>query len=528
MSIYIRKTQHALALAAGILPTLALAPFEFWPCALLGPALLALLLFNTAYTTALLRSWLFGLGLFGSGASWVYVSIHDFGFTGATLAMVMTFIFVAFLALVFAIPFTVFARFARPSPAMWVAVFPALWVLGEWSRSWLLTGFPWLYNGYAFGETMLSAWAPIAGVWSLSFVSVFSGTLLGYCAIRLYGLVSRNDRAVYNNTPQHALLLLLASVAWLVPAIFSDRMWTHDTGIDESIAIIQPNIPLPMKWDPFSHPEIMAVLDDASSAHWDKSIQFWPEAAIPGLLGDAQYFANDISERARASHTNIFAGALSDDWQSYSVYNSIIGLGVGSGVYHKQRLVPFGEYVPLESYLRGVISFFDLPSSVIRVGPNLPSGLSATSMNGELFNIAPYICYEIVYPDLVAENSANSELMVTISNDAWFGDSIGPLQHFEMARMRAMENQKYLVRATNTGISGIIDWRGKVVAATPQFERTTLSGTVRRINGTTPFTKTGSWPVVSLCFLLVLLGGMPLFCNMPRMRHTQPDLENSS
>jgi apolipoprotein N-acyltransferase len=173
-------------------------------------------------------------------------------------------------------------------------------------------------------------------------------------------------------------------------------------------------------------------------------------------------------------------------------HNSILALGAGEGAYFKQRLVPFGEYVPMEDVMRGLIAFFDLPMSAFSPGPQNQAPLQAAG-----FRVAPYICYEIVYPDLVAKSARNADLLITISNDSWFGDSIGPLQHLQMAQMRALENGRYLIRGTNNGVSAIINHRGQIVAATEQFVETSLSGEVETMLGNTPFGSFGSVPIIA-------------------------------
>jgi len=232
----------------------------------------------------------------------------------------------------------------------------------------------------------------------------------------------------------------------------------------------------------------------------DADIQIWPEAAVPTLYHNSEIFLDAVNQGF--SDTNIFTGILFDEESSYEVYNSIIGLGKAEGRYFKQKLVPFGEYVPFEDQLRGLIDFFNLPNSVIRRGPYLPNALQATRSDGSRYIIAPFICYEVVYPDFVADNAKDAELLFTISNDAWFGKSAGPHQHFEMVRMRALENQKDLIRSTNTGISAIVNYRGEISLRAEQFIKTSVTGKVELRQGQTPFNRFGSTPIILLCILL--------------------------
>jgi apolipoprotein N-acyltransferase len=160
-----------------------------------------------------------------------------------------------------------------------------------------------------------------------------------------------------------------------------------------------------------------------------------------------------------------------------------MALGQGSGVHHKQKLVPFGEYVPLEQWLRGVIAFFDLPMSSFVPGADATPRLKANN-----HVIAPFICYEIVYPDFVLNGARDASIIVTVSNDSWFGRSIGPLQHLQMAQYRALETGKPVIRGTNNGVSAIINEKGDLISQSEQFQEEVLLGTIQPYRGETPLT----------------------------------------
>ena len=495
----------AAVLAGGLMP-LALAPYSLWPLGMLSCATLAILLSGCTPTQALQRSWLFGLGMFGTGASWIYISIHDFGFTGPVLATVMTALFVGLLASVFCLPFYVYARWLMGSRWGFVFGFSAIWVLGEWLRSWLFTGFPWLYIGYAHVDTWLAGWAPVIGVYGLSLITIVSGNALAQALYEFYAYTRRGRSIGYKGNYRFAIVALSIVIgSWLTGKTLQEREWT-EVDLVQKVAIIQPNIELAKKWNPYYFPSIMAQLDELTARHDDADIQVWPEAAIPSLYHDVADYADEVDERARQQQTNIYSGVLYDDLASGAIYNGIIGLGLAEGLYFKQKLVPFGEYVPFEKQLRGLIEFFDLPNSVIQIGPYRPHALHGVNSEGLPYETAAFICYEVVYPDFVAANSRDAAFLLTISNDAWFGDSIGPLQHFQMARMRALENGKAMIRATNTGISAIIDARGQVRSKTEQFQQTTLAGELNLRRGTTPFSRFGSSPILIICALMMSIG----------------------
>lgn len=477
-----------LAPLAGCLVTLSLAPFSLWPAAVFGCAIYAYLLASCSVRQAVFRGWLFGLGLFGSGVSWVYVSIHTHGNASVPLAVALTALFCAALALLHALEAFIYARIIRPLPGGMLLGFAALWVLGEWFRSWFLTGFPWLYLGYAHVDTWLAGWAPITGVYGLSFAVAFSASCL-FLAWR-----SRQTATLLSYGVLLATLwgggLVLRPIEWVAPA----------SELPISVALYQPNIPLAKKWDRSAYPDILRQHERSLVPMLSQDLIIWPESAIPRVYDRSREFFDAISRRANLSDTTLISGVPTRD-ASNRYYNSIIAIGQGSGQYDKQRLVPFGEYVPLENWLRGLIDFFDLPMSSFSKGSAKQEPLQAGN-----YRVAPLICYEVVYPELTARSARRAELLVTISNDSWFGDSIGPLQHLQMARMRALENGRYVLRGTNNGVSAIINHRGQIVMQSEQFVETTIVGDAQVMLGNTPFTSFGSLPL--LIALWLLLGSM--------------------
>jgi len=488
------RARHVLALTAGALTPLSLAPVNLWLMAIVSPTLLALLLYKRSARHSLQLSISFGLGLFGVGASWVYVSIHDFGYAPVWLAALLTALFAAGLALIFALPFYVLGKLKPSSNGQYTLTFAALWVLGEWSRSWLLTGFPWLFSGYSQLQTPLAGWAPTGGVFTVSLVTLLSAASLTYCLTE----VQRR---------RQLLALTLASTLWLGGLGLQQLSWTQPSGDDKQVALIQANIPQEKKWQPSFLQPTLERYQKLSADSWDSDWIIWPEAALPLLYHRALPFLEEMHKQASRTNTALITGILYDDVRDGRpvYYNSVIGLGRATGVTHKTRLVPFGEYVPLEKWLRGLIQFFDLPASMITPGHPEQFGLQVGSER-----LAAAICYEIVYPDLVAASARHSSVILTISNDAWFGRSWGPLQHLQMAQMRALETGRYVIRGTNNGVSAIIGPDGKLRQSSQQFVQQVLRGKITPMQGQTPFMMTGSTPVIGLCFLLLVLEALPM------------------
>ena len=477
-----------LAPLAGALVTLSLAPFELWPASIASCVLLSYLLCACPTREALWRGWLYGLGMFGTGASWVYVSIHVYGYASPLLAGSLTALFCAGLALFWTLFAWVYVRWVRPLPGGMLIGFPALWVLFEWLRSWVLTGFPWLFLGYAHIDTPIAGWAPILGVYGLSFIGALTGTCLF--------LAWRSRQAVAVVT--YAVII---AILWVGGGVLKPIQWVARASEKPlSVAIYQPNIPQEQKWDRTYYRPILQQMREASLPLMGHDILVWPEAAIPNVLQAVGDYLEPIAAQASLRETTLITGIPNRPPGEERFYNSIVALGAGEGTYLKQRLVPFGEYVPLEDYLRGIIGFFDLPMSFMSSGPAGQAALRAGA-----FRVSPSICYEVVYPDLVAQGARGADLLITISNDSWFGDSIGPLQHLQMARMRALENGRYLIRGTNNGVSAIIDHRGQIVARSDQFVETVLTGEVEAMLGYTPYGSFGSVPAIAGCALALLL-----------------------
>ncbi len=475
-----------VAIACGALVTFSLAPYNIWPASLLSLAGFIFILDKTHPAQAFWRGWAYGLGLFGFGVSWVYVSIHEHGHAAVPLALLLTAAFCAGLALLPALQAFLWVRFARNS---WLGVslgFPALWVLFEWLRSWLLTGFPWLYLGYAHLQTPLAGWAPIGGVFSLSFFVALSASLI-FAAIKW-----RSNKGLFASA---AVLLLV----WGAGAALTKVEFTAPKNNETmSVALVQPNIPLEKKWDKAYFPAIVADFNEQTLAAMDADLILWPESAIPAFYQRLDAVIKPLAERAKLDNTALVFGIPYQGEQD-GYYNGIVAEGAGSGIYFKQRLVPFGEYVPMEQWLRGLIAFFNLPMSHFRIGPD-----NQTMLKAKDYQLGTYICYEVVYPDLVANTARQADLLVTISNDSWFGRSIGPIQHLQMAQMRALENGRYMLRGTNNGVTAVIDQRGQITAQLPQFEQGVLRSNAVAYTGSTPFSRLGSWPVLLLCALLAV------------------------
>ncbi len=483
---------HLIALGAGALTPLALAPFAIWPLALLSIALFYLGLRELTPRQAALRGWCYGVALYLAGSGWIYVSIHDYGAASPLLAGGLTLAFCAAVALFFALPAWLWARYLRrPQPGVAEALaFAALWLAQEAFRGWFLTGFPWLYAGYSQLDGPLRGLAPLGGVWLLSFVLALTAALL--CNLLQ---LRRQHLALASG-----LSLLLGP--WLLAQALNEHAWTHAKGEPLRVAAIQGNVEQNLKWDPDALEAQLALYRDMTLASPPAELIVWPETAVPVLKEYAEGYlavmARIASDRQAALITGVPLRQVNAAGER-RFYNAITVLGEGQGTYLKQKLVPFGEYVPLQDLLRGLIAFFDLPMSDFARGPAQQPLLQAKGLR-----LASYICYEAVYPEFAAELARDSDLLLTISNDTWFGRSIGPVQHLQMAQMRALEAGRWMIRATNNGISVLIDPQGRIQSRIPQFQAAILYGEVQAMQGQTPYLRFGSLPLAILAALILL------------------------
>ncbi|MDN6180475.1 MAG: apolipoprotein N-acyltransferase [Halomonas subglaciescola] len=473
--------QLLAALIAGVLTTLTASPFELW---WLGPVAAGLMYAGVHALTpgqAALKGWLYGVGLFASGTSWVYVSIHDYGYTGMPLAVFLTALFVGVLALFFALTLWLYRRFITPRLAC--LSFAGVWVLGEVLRTYLFTGFPWLLLGSGYVDSPLADWAPVGGVYLLSLLVALSGTLLAEALLR---------RRVWALAPLAAI--------WLVPLALPAQWTKPASDTPTRVALLQGNLSQLTKWTPEGQRQAANTYATLTQrVEGDVDLIIWPETALPMAEGNARAVLSRVQANL-APDTALMTGIVQRN-SAGQYFNSVVGVGNVEGNYQKEHLVPFGEYLPLESVLRGAIDFFDLPMSTFTQGEQQQTPMQAAGIA-----MGNAICYEIIYPQLVAQRARHSGALITVSNDTWFGGSIGPHQHLQMARLRALENGRYVLRATSNGITAIIDPRGHVDARTPQFETATLTGEFYAMEGLTPFTRLGSWPAWLLAGVLVLPG----------------------
>jgi apolipoprotein N-acyltransferase len=481
------KLLDILCLLIGALLPLAFAPTDWYILAWILPGMLIPLWMNATPKRAALRGALFGCGFFGVGVSWVYVSIHVHGYAPIWLAALLTLLFVAVLALFTAGCAWTFRRlFSAPKLTSWCIGFPVLWVLWEWIRGWILSGFPWLYLGYSQVEGLLSGFVPVVGIYGTTFIITAVSGSLAY--------------AVYQHNKKSPLYLLPAILLLALGYGLTTIQWTQANNDIRQVSLIQGNIPQEEKWDRQYVQSIIKKYTDLTALHWDSSLIIWPEAALPIPLPASLALVDSLDQAATQHNTTLIMGLLAETPDTNNYYNGIIALGTGQGLYHKRQLVPFGEFVPFENILRGLIQFFNLPFSSIVPGDSVQPVLESGA-----WKIAPLICYEIAYATLAEGAARQGNIILTISNDSWFGRSLGPKQHLQIAQFRALETGRTVIRATNNGITAIINPQGQITQQIPAFTTTVLTGDADTTQGLTPIVRLGHNMVLGILFIMLIV-----------------------
>lgn len=473
-----------LSFLAGTLLTLAFAPFYCSYLALISLGIVFLSWLDCSPSRAALRGYIFGLGLFGSGIYWVYISIHDYG--GATVigSVLLTVLVFCFWSVFPAITGYISVKFAGKNHQRRLIWFiPCVWILVEYFRGyWVFNGFPWLQISYTQLETPLQSFIPIIGGYGTGFL----------LAITVSCVIAGFKRYIKRS---YAVLFVL--LLWITGNYLYSVEWTKPIGESIKVSLIQGNIPQDQKWLPANQIKTLLSYKKMTADNLDSDIIIWPETAIPVYLSQVQEsYLYPLSKMAKASNTDLIVG-LPARGKNNKYFNTALTLGKNKGRYNKNHLLPFGEYLPLQP-----ISGFILGLLNIHLG-NFTSGGDKQELlqaGGHPFAIS--ICYEDVFSADNIKNMPEAAFLVNLTNDAWFGNSLELHQHMQLAQMRALEVGRYMLRATNTGITAIVAPNGSVVTKAPTFKQHVLTGNILPMGGLTPYATIGDG-IIIFCLLML-------------------------
>jgi len=474
---------YLVAFFAGAATVLAFAPAGLYPLAPFSFAVLIHLWIRATQRECFWTGFAFGLGLFGAGVSWVYVSLSQFGGMPAPLAGIATLGFCALLALFTGAAGWLQARVPAGDAARACLLIPASWTLWEWLRSWVLTGFPWLSAGYAATGWPTEGFAPLAGVFGISLVTL--------CLAGMVWVMARNREG-----------RVIAGVFFVALVALGEGLrhieWTEPRGAPVSVALLQGNIAQELKFRPERYAQTLETYARLAEETAAKLIVL-PETAIPRPYHqiDRAYIAR-LESAAKHNDGDLLLGVpFFPGAREY--YNSVISLGVsGRQLYHKTHLVPFGEFVP--PAFGWVMGALDIPLSDFSSGAPEQPPLAVAGQS-----VAVSVCYEDAFGEEVARRLPAATLLVNVSNVAWFGDSLAPAQHLQIARLRALETGRMHLAATNTGITAAIDRDGQVLARLPQYAEGRLEIAAQGYAGATPFVRFGDAPVVFFSLLVLII-----------------------
>jgi apolipoprotein N-acyltransferase len=483
--------RRLIALGAGALMTLSFAPYQWWPLAILCPAVLMCLWEGTKPREALWLGFCFNFGTYAAGTTWLYTGLHTMGGAPAWIAVGLMLGLTGAMAVYHGALGYAVARWLPATGALrWLVAVPAAWVFIEWWRGWFLSGFMWLSLGYSQTDTWLARLAPIVGVYGLS-------ALLLLSAGALVTLVLGNMRS-------RVIAATVLVLPWVASALLANVDWTKPSGAAVRVAIVQGAIPQDEKWLKGNEPRILGVYRELSEQAFGTPLIVFPEASLPPIANEIVPYLRSLYGDASRAGSSLVLGVLRADDEYVNYYNSVLALDRKVPEvqwYDKNHLVPFAEFFPVPSFVRSWLRLMSLPYSDFTRGKPVQPPLRAGGLN-----LSASICYEDGYGSAQLPSLATADSLVNVTNDAWFGHGSARHQHFQIARMRAIEAQRYMLRAANDGISAVIGPHGEAVAEAPGFQRYVLRAQVTPRVGLPPYARFGNWLVISLAAIGIVAG----------------------
>lgn len=484
----VRMPAWIVNIGAALIITFIFAPWLWYPLSIIALAIAFSSWIKQTPKSALLTGGLFGIVYATASSYWVYYSLHDFGEAPVAFAILLALLLALVISLFFAAT-ACFVSYCRRQPiaSLCLLIFPATWVLMEWVRSSLLTGFPWNLLGQSLVGSPWQGVLPLFGVLGGSAVVV----LCAGCIVYFFHTTSY-ARLI----PASIMILILGVVAPL-----KEISWTEETPERLSVAIIQANIPQKIKFDRVYFEKLVDKYTQLTERHIDSDLIIWPETAIP-VYADMmkQRFAR-LNEKLAQNNTELLTGIFHRNQSESISHNSVMNI-VSGDFYHKRRLVPFGEFMPMRPLLELFDRFIIIPMSDLQ-----PSDMKPVIATSD-YTAGVSICYEAAFSNDVADSLPEADFLINVSNDSWFGDSLAPYQMLQMAQVRAAETERYMARVTNTGISAAIDYRGRIMEASELFETAVIRAELTIRRGVTPYVQWRDYPLLAWILISLISAGI--------------------
>jgi apolipoprotein N-acyltransferase len=472
---------------AGAATTLAFAPFDLRFLVFFTLALVFYFWNRLPLKQAMFSAWLFSLGLQCTGVSWIYHSVHTHGDAPVIFAVLLVFLLCCYLSIYSALAIYTVNRFLPNNTALRLLLFyPAAWLVFEWLQGYVMTGFSWMQLGYTQIDLPLSGFAPILGNHAIS-------GLIAFCAGSLLLLIVFWEKKQSKNM---AALFFSVAILWSIGGYLKTISWTQADGEPIRVSMVQGNIAQQDKWKKHMKQPTLDLYRDLSLAQKDVDLIVWPETAVPDYWYRVVPYVKQLREDMRQKDADLLLGIFVKNDEG-RLLNSV--MSIKGEVYNKRHLVPLGEFIPLRFLIEFFNRFVNIPMSDIAFGQDGQALLKAAGVP-----MGVSICFEEAFSRDVIKDLPEAKILLNVSNDAWFEDSHEAHQHHAIARMRALEAGRYMIRSTNTGITSFINPHGEVIKQLPQFEVGVLKATIQPMVGATPFVRWGDALIVTVCSLLLL------------------------
>lgn len=486
------KNKHIADLSvlfAGLIFPFAFAPYNLPYLAFPLISLFLLSTLNQTNRRSFWRGWLFGFGQFVVAFSWIFHSVHTFGHAPAVVAVAMIVLLAAYCALFPGLAAYLTQRFFNKNKIVFLLIgFPLMWALTEWLRGYLFTGFPWLSLGTSQVDTSLAYFAPVFGALGIGAIMFVVAGLILFSVLEPY-------------KTKYSVPAIVAF--FIVGQLLSFVNWSQPVSDNLKVSLLQLSVTQDQKWRAEVKSPSMRWYYQQTKLLADSDIVVWPETAIPSFISRVKPYWNKVKKVAEKNDTTVLAGVFMRNQETGRYYNSVVS--TEGDFYQKKHLVPLGEYMPFRSLFKVVREYFRFPMSNIESGAD-----DQTLMKVAGYAIGTSICFEDVFDRSIRESLPEANILVNVSNDAWFKRTAEPFQHHQIARVRALESARYLVRSTNTGVSAIIGPKGEELVTSELFERTVISGDIKAMSGTTPYVFWGNYPLIILALVVLFWRGYSL------------------